>query len=350
MQTSRPPKLTKRNKALFFVIYCLILGVIFVISAEIIVRLKGVRPWQTPELGIQVSPGGRFFSKHPSLGYAHIPGHFTVTLGTGYAFKVTHLPTTLRITHAADGYETPSAKEEIWLFGCSFTHGWSLNDEQTYPWLLQERFPEYEVVNFGVSGYGTIHSLLQFRDALKLKRPKVAVLAYADAHDGRNTFLRYRRKEIAPWNQLGPLIQPYARLDGDGKLRYAMAEVEYREFPLMRHMALAHFIELKYNRYEYRLSQSHLVSEALVEEMGRLAKKHAVEFVVAGIVGEREIHKMLDFAQEHGIPSVDISVNLWIKEHTNAPHDGHPSAIANKGYADKLEAFLKAEILTFHRL
>ncbi len=274
-----------------------------------------------------------------------IPGHFTVTLGTGYAFKVTHLPTTLRITHSADGYETPRAKEEIWLFGCSFTHGWTVNDEQTYPWLLQERFPEYEVVNFGVNGYGTIHSLLQFRDALKLKRPRVAVLAYADFHDVRNTFLRNRRKEIAHWNQLGPLIQPYARLDGNGKLRYAMAEVEYREFPLMRHMALAHFIELKYNQYEDRVSQSHLVSEALVEEMGRLAKKNAVEFVVAGITAGRETYKMLDFAQEHGIPSVDISVNLRIKEHTNAPHDNHPSAIAHNGYADKLEAFLKAEIL-----
>jgi hypothetical protein len=255
------------------------------------------------------------------------------------------LPTTLRITHSADGYETPRAKEEIWLFGCSFTHGWSLNDEQTYPWLLQERFPEYEVVNFGVSGYGTIHSLLQFRDALKLKHPKVAVLAYAAFHDERNTFLRNRRKAIVPWNQLGPLIHPYARLDGDGKLRYAMPEVAYHEFPLMRYMALAHFIELEYNLYEDRLSQSHLVSEALVEEMGRLAKKHAVEFIVAGIAGSREMHKMLDFAQEHGIPSVDISVNLRIKEHTNAPHDGHPSAIAHKGYADKLEAFLKAEIL-----
>jgi hypothetical protein len=346
MDTSRTtPKLTKRNRILLFVSYCLILAVIFVVGAEVILRLKGVEPWRPREVAIQVSPGGRLVMKHSSLGYSHIPGRFTVTLGTGYSFKVTHLPNTLRITHPLDGYEIPREKEEIWIFGCSFTYGWGLNDEQTYPWLLQERFPAYELVNFGVSGYGTIHSLLQFRDALKLMHPKVAVLAYADFHDIRNTFLRIRQKETVPYNKLGPLLQPYARLDEDGELRYSMAEVAYREFPLMRHMALAHFIETMYDRYEDKLYRSHAVSEALVEEMGRLAREHEVKFVVAGIAESRDMHRMLYFAQEHGIPSVDISVDLRIEENMNATHDGHPSAIANKKYADKLEAFLKAEIL-----
>lgn len=209
-------QLTKTKKTSFYVIYLLILAVIFVSGTEVILRLKGIMPWQKSEVSIQVDPGGKFFRRHPTLGYTHIPGRFIVTLSSGYSFNVTHLPNALRITHPIDSNKEPKRKEEIWVFGCSYTHGWSISDEETYPWLLQKQFPEYDVINFGMSGYGTIHSLLQFRDALKTKTPKVAILAYARFHDERNTFSRTRRKEIVPWNKLGPLVQPYARADKGG--------------------------------------------------------------------------------------------------------------------------------------
>jgi hypothetical protein len=34
-----------------------------------------------------------------------------------------------------------------------------------------------------------------------------------------------------------------------------------------------------------------------------------------------------------------------MRENTNYPHDGHPSASANKKYADKLVAFLRTKVL-----
>lgn len=335
-------QLTNTKKASLYVIYLLILAVLFVTGAEIVLRTKGIEPWRKHEVFVQVDPGGTFFRKHPILGYSHYPGRFAVTLSSGYSFNVTHLPNTLRITRPIDSYKESERKEEIWIFGCSFTHGWTLNDDETYPWLLQERFPEHDVINFGVSGYGTIHSLSQFRDALKTRTPKVVVLAYAGFHDQRNTFSRIRRKEIAPWNKLGPLVQPYARLNKEGDLEYLFADVEYPEFPMMKHLALAHYIEIKYNRFESERHQSHAVSEALVEEMAKLAKKSEVKFIVANISKERA---MLDFAEEKRIQNIDISVDLDLTENTNRPHDYHPSAIANKKYADKLENFLRAQLL-----
>lgn len=335
-------QLTKTKKALFYVINLLTLAVLFVAGAEVVLRIRGIKPWQKHDVSIQVDPGGKFFRRHSTLGYSHIPGMFTVTLGLGYSFNVTHLPNTLRITRPIDSNKEPERKEEIWVFGGSMTHGWSINDEETYPWLLQERFPKYDVINFGVSGYGTIHSLLQFRDALKTKIPKVAVLAYAGSHDERNTFSRTRRKGIAPWNKLGPLVQPYALLDNEGRPQYLFADVEYLEFPMMRYLALAHFIEMKYNHLESKWHRSHAVSEVLVAEMARLAKKHEVKFIVANISGG---HAMLDFAEKNRIPNIDISVDRNLPENTNHPFDNHPSAIANEKYADKLERFLRAEFL-----
>ncbi|WP_417910838.1 SGNH/GDSL hydrolase family protein [Candidatus Electronema sp. PJ] len=330
----------QKNKAVLYVVYLLFLIGLLLAGGEFIARKKKVQPWRPGDIRVQVEPGGHFFTKHPKLGYAPLPGRFTVTLSrTGYSFHVTHLANGLRITHPLASYNPARHKPEIWIFGCSFTHGWSLNDEQTYPWQLQERLPKYEIVNFGFNGYGTIHSLIQFRDALTAKTPEIAVLAYANIHDERNTFLRNRRKAVAPWNRLGPLVQPYARLNSDRTLQYFLADVEYTEFPFMRRSALVHFLEIKWNQFEERVQQSRKVSEALVLEMAQLAREHNVKFILATIGKDPQ---MLAFAQQNGIPNVDISVNFRENiRYMNLPHDGHPSALANKAYADHLENFLR---------
>jgi hypothetical protein len=335
----------KRNLTLYLISLSL-LAVVFVASAEFVLRQKGFKPWQAGNISAKVEPGGRLFRPHPALGYSHIPGSFVVTLPTGYSFKSTHLPNTLRITRPLDSYDEPSRKEGLWIFGCSMTYGLSLNDEETYPWLLQERLPQYDVVNFSVPGYGTTHSLIQFREALAAgAAPKVAILAYAGFHDERNTFSRMRRKQVAPWNRLGPFSYPCARLE-NGVLRYLSADVEYQEFPLMRRLAFAHYLEMTYNRLEFSWHQGQSVSEALIAEMAGLARKHGSSLIVANISRGQA---MLDWARSNGIPNVDISLDLSIGENTNLPHDGHPSAIATRKYADKLETFLRTNIVAANK-
>ncbi|XZN93083.1 MAG: hypothetical protein ACM65M_09780 [Microcoleus sp.] len=55
--------------------------------------------------------------------------------------------------------------------------------------------------------------------------------------------------------------------------------------------------------------------------------------------------KMLAELNGEGIATVDISVDLKIPANNNLPHDLHPSAIANRQYAEKLEGFLQANFL-----
>jgi len=344
--SSTTPPLTRRKKVILGLSSFLILTALLAVTAETVLRLRGFQPWQLSDASVKVTPGGKLYNLHPALGYVHIPGDFTVTLGDVYSFHMTHLPNTLRITHPLVTYNEPRPRKEIWIFGCSFTHGWSLNDHETYPWLLQERFPEYEIVNFGVGGYGTIHSLIQLRGALQTGRvPAVIVLAYAGWHIERNVFLRNEQKVVAPYNKLGPGVHPYARLEANGNLSYHVTDIEYREFPLMRYSALSHFLEQIYNKYEENYYHIRQVSEALILEMAGMAQKNEIPFVVGGITGSPGTRKMLLLVQQHGFKAVDISVDLNIKENNNLPHDLHPSASANRQYADKLEAFLRAEVL-----
>jgi lysophospholipase L1-like esterase len=343
--------LTRRKHVVFSLIYLVVLATVMGVVAELLVRLHGIEPWSVPDLPIHVTPGGRFYATHPELGYTHLPGAFVVTLPDGYAFTVTHLPNTLRVTHPLTTYAHARPTPEIWLFGCSFTHGWSLKDEETYPWALQERLPAYEVVNYGVGGYGTIHALLQLREALHTRPPPVvAIYAYAGFHDERNTFLRRRRKGVALWNGLGPLTQPYARLTGNETLRSAFAAVEYWEWPLMRSSALIHFLEMTYNHVEERVARSHEVSKRLLLEMASLARQAQVSLVVAGIMDDEPTHDMLTFVRDHGLAAVDLASELTADAYWNLPHDGgHPSPLATIKYAERLEAFIRHQVLTPER-
>ncbi len=159
-----------------------------------------------------------------------------------------HLPDGLRVTRSAAEYNGHST---LWIFGCSFTHGWSVNDEQSYPWLVQESLRDVDVKNFGVEGYSSVQSLLQLREALAEcdHNPSLVVVTYASFHDERNVFLRSRAKQIRAWKGLGPMVPPHAVLQND-KLVIEHSPLKYREFPLMRYSVLMNELERRYSVWD----------------------------------------------------------------------------------------------------
>lgn len=338
------PRLSPRRKRILFTLYLLALVVIVAVGGEIVARLKGIRPYRLETINIgKVEPAGTFFKAHPERGYTQLPGPFKITLTDGYQFTVTHDAHGMRITHPPAAVDRPP-KPEIWILGCSLTHGWSLNDEETYPWLVQQALPDYEVVNAGMMGYGTLQARLLFQEMLASRpKPAVVVLAYGTFHDFRNTFIRLRRKAVAPYNRLGPIVQPYARLNGVGDVDYFMAPVAYQEFPLMRYSALMHMIEMTYDTYEARSSHSDMVSRILVRNLALFCEKNEIRFVVAGISSDSG--PMLAFCQNCKIPAVNISVVLAEPANRNLPHDDHPSPAANRVYASKLTDYLRSSVL-----
>lgn len=339
-------RLTTRKRLAFSLL--LVAGCLatIVAGAEIFARLKGFKPW-TPsqDRPLRVQPGGRFGTPDASLGSAYLPGQFVVTLADGYSFRMTHGADGLRITRPLSSGDDTTSRSPLWIFGCSYTHGWALNDEETYPWLLQERLPDYEVVNFGVGGYGTLQSLIQFREALeKRPAPKLAVLAYGSFHDARNTLNRYRMKGVTLPAGRTSVRLPCARLGQDGGLEIFAVEADYyRPWPLQGYLAFVHFLEESANRRELLRVRSHAISKAIVDEFKRLADRHGTRLVVAGIFRSPDTTDMLRYARSEGIDSVDISVRDT-PEFQNLPHDAHPNALANRRFAERLAAFLSERL------
>lgn len=329
-------------KAWKLLLYFCFLIVLFFALAEVVLRARGNKPWEVYKIRRTIEPlGEKFFMPHPKLGYINHPGKFKVTLNnSSYSFNVTNLDNSLRVTRALDTHDGTYSNKEIWIFGDSFTYGWGVNNEETYPWLLQEEFTNYKVLNFGISGYGPLHSLIQFKEAIKNnEKPCLVILAYASFHDMRNTSSRSRGKRLkrldkANWN----LIEPYVRIDRKGILHYAMSEFPYREFPFMRQSAFINWLEIKYDMIQDIFYQNHWISKLLIKEFSQLCQKNNIKFVIAGIMADTLTYDMLEYCKKEGIAAIDISIPY--NNETTILQDGHPNATGHKMLAEKLIYFL----------
>jgi hypothetical protein len=343
--TGRPSvvsRLSFRKRFLFASCICLASALGAVGIAEIIVRQR-YAPWTMRSPVVDLRPAGSYYRSHPLLGYTPTPGEFTVTLPGPYSFTTTHLPDGTRITHPLVTYPRTLSKE-LWIFGCSFTGGWSLNDKETYPWLIQERLPGYEVVNFGANGYSTVQSFLQLREALASgRKPEVAVLSYADFHDMRNTGTGAWMKALLTvgGGSYGSLLFPYMRFSTQDHAELIQARLEYRAFPFARWSALANALDDRYNPALRDRYDSHRITEIVIDEFANLCKANGIPFVLAGIYPDPVTSEALDHFHRKGILTVDISVDPTKSENSNMPYDHHPSAFANRQFAAKLADFLQ---------
>lgn len=327
----------KKRRAFGLILVLLVLTICFGVG-EVVARIAGLKPWdpKAGRLNLDIQPGGTLFAPHPKLAYALLPGQFTVKQSK-IRWTVTQASTLHRVTRPAGA--AAEGRDAVWIFGDSFTYGAGLDDNATYTWLIQQKHPELEIVNFGIGGYSTLQSLIELEETLAAgeKPPRVAVIAYSSFHDGRNALLRGNRKSWIPYVERYPEF-PAARLE-EGKLKYGMVKLEYTPWPLEEYSALLNFIEEKSNKLQVITSGAQRVSQAIVLRFSELCKQHGIEFVLAGIYRDVRTASMVQWAQSQGIRALDISVDYTNTENI-LPGDGHPSPKANVEFANNLEPIL----------
>jgi len=333
-----------KKKFIFYSIIIVFLPIVVIIIAEVSLRLLGHHP-ASPKYrpNITVEPGGRYFKKDSLLGYTHLPGKLFVTLNDNYTFITTHKSNTLRITHPIAEDSNYVNKPKLWIMGGSDTHGWSINDEETYAWLIQEMYKDkFEIRNFGCSGYSTIHSLLKIMEELKnSKKPEIIVVAYSSVHDRRNAFLLRRRKAVTSWNFLGSLSQPYASYNEKEGLQIHKADtVKYKGLPFNEYSSLLNFIEKVYLYFDEKFSNSNEVTKAIFEKINNICQKNDIKLIIAGMENRDKTVEMLKYFNSKNFNTVDLSVDYNISENLNLPHDFHPSPVAHKKFAKKLGDFI----------
>jgi len=325
-----------------------ILIVLLIGGIELILRRKGIKPKTITKEKSKIIPEGKLYKAHPILGFVFQSGNFQININDRFEFTANHDERGHRITSENGQKEYISERPEIWIFGCSYTYGWLVNDHETFPWLIQERLKDWEIVNFGVSGYSILQAYLQFKEALsKENAPEIVILAYgSEIHDNRNTLTRHRKKSFSRLERTSPYMVPCGRIIDD-ELEIIYDSTKYNGYPFSSHSALMKRLEYRYDtRYDNRL-KSKDVSKKILLQFKQLCDEVQSTFVVAGIHEGKDTQKMLDFCKQQGMKTINISVDRGAKhpENSHYPHDDHPSPLAHKKYADKIMKHLRQEKL-----
>ena len=169
---------------------------------------------------------GPLFHSDPVLGFAIYPGTFQVTERFDNQSQRFHLGID-RQSNRVTGYALEHPIRRIIFAGDSIIFGWGVDDEFTFPWLLQTRLPNYDVVNASLTSYSTIQTLLRLRQMEpKVNSEDIVVLAY---HPMTNQFnvatndtlhsmdIGYEFQLGVP-SDMARMEIPFGALDSDGAL------------------------------------------------------------------------------------------------------------------------------------
>lgn len=316
--------------------------VVLIVAGEITARCLGHRPWKETIHTITVSPEGRFYQDDSLLGYRGKPGTFELVLNDSARFTITHDADGWRTT----GSDTTTGLPEIWLLGCSFTHGYGVSDGEDYAAQLQRKLPAYRIRNYGMDGYGTLHNWLLLKDLLgKGKKPFAVVLGYGAFHDQRNTANRYWHKALHGQRIADNLQYPFIRLDKNDSLQVQYGKIGYHPLPLQRYLAMVSLIEERWNHSEDQGLRSKYVTEVLIQRIADLSHGAGAHFVLAGVYRHPETGSMLTTFKLDRMHTVDISQDLDQTDLRILPGNGHPNAKAHSLMADALYQFLMAKII-----
>ncbi len=173
-----------------------------------------------------------FLAAHPVLGFAHPPGR------TGYWMRERASP--LVVTINSKGlrdrefdYRKPTGVKRVLMIGDSMTEAFQVELEQTSSKILEMLLNRYsdvpvQVLNFGVSGYGTSQQLLFYQMEGVKYDPDIVVVNFFIGNDLDENV--YRK---------GAFQRPSYTLDG-GELVFHPTTAQNRLLVLLRDQVLVH--------------------------------------------------------------------------------------------------------------
>lgn len=268
-----------------------------------------------------------------TLGYTIAPGLYRVSLTNLreeppdlYKFWATVEPNGSRAT----SHVPHCAKRTVWVFGDSVVWGWGNNDEQTFPWLLQARYPHTRFINNAQNGYGTIHALVQLRSlAGRIDADDLIIVGYQSYLNRRNVASpsRLRAIDTARWSvhDAERARHPYGVLE-DGRLR-----IEFVGLSCANNYGWC-------DQPDPPEDEMAAVTKAIFAEIRALTD---ATLIVAYMEGDDD-DPVIAFLREQNVPVADARPNARVYQVDDfEPFDSHPGPLAQYHYHRKIAQFLE---------
>lgn len=316
--------------------------------AEVAVRLLLPNPAQqsSPDNSSKQTFTNTFTEYHDTLGWfmkphtelRHKTSEFDVVIRTNsHGFR-------------ADkdySYEKAPGKKRILAIGDSFTFGHGVGNDETYTAFLENLMPNTEVINLGVSAYGTDQQLLVL-EAKGLKyHPDLVILGFYKGDIFRNDELFHNL-----------LPKPMYKLEDDGNLVLTHVPVP-KEKLNVQNVGLGRKLLRKSRLYCILSARGgwlleHLgyggawnITEAILKKMDKTAHEADAKFLVlifpsegaiygnplVRFIQSRTIVQMRQLLQRNNIEYIDLT-QMFLREVEKRPNerlyyniDGHPKPI-----------------------
>jgi hypothetical protein len=252
------------------------------------------------------------------------------------------------VSNNADGFRdvdhpAEKTKPRVLMLGDSFVWGYDVETEDRFTEHLQKKFPNYELFNMGVSGYGTDQEFLLFRRYFKHYKPDHVVLLFCTDNDFRDNSSNFVYDQY---------YAPYFVVQ-DGALKLAPGNVAVSESYIFRkyeniftRSALLQAGLRVYGKLflpnKFTQTNSDPTKELLLEFRG-FVETHGISFSVVLTSPHKDLEK---FLRESNIQYLSLSV----PDHYRFPSYGnHWTGKGHQVAAAQMEPFFKARFRS-HRL
>jgi hypothetical protein len=123
-------------------------------------------------------------------GYSNNPGTYTITFKRNIENKINSYVSNVTINSDGSRYigmPRVSPKANIYIYGDSFIFGWGLNDEQTFAYLLQQKFRDLNFHLIAAPGWSLSNALINIEENGKdIKKNDLIILGYGDYYKERH--------------------------------------------------------------------------------------------------------------------------------------------------------------------
>ena len=199
----------------------------------------------------------------------------------------------------------PKRKRRIAVVGDSFVWGYDSDQDKRVTERLQAALPEWQVLNLGVSGYGTDQELILLKQSFAKLHPDIVVLVFCANDPGDNSSnVRYEG-----------YYKPYFLRDAKDRLTLAGVPVplQLRAFEsehriLMNSRVFTLLVRLWYRREAAAVQLESDPTLALLAEVQAFVKSQGAQFVVAFIPegGPNRVDAVREKAAARGIRTLDL--------------------------------------------
>ncbi len=316
--------------------------------AEIMMRALGYA-----SLDINPQPA-RFWRHDPLLGWHHRAGASGV-FDHRPQFRI-HVRINDKGLRDQDyPYERVPSKRRILVLGDSFVFGYGVEQDEIFTEVLEALLPATEVINAGVSGYGTDQELLWFRSEGARYRPDLVMLLMTGNDDLENhSSLVY---SVYP--------KPRFTLSERGELRLTNVPVPVSPTRsrlktwVLSHSALAHQAYRALGRAlrppAARPRERDALTLALVDELRREVNAVGARLLVATTSrfwsyddwpADEAYAELVTALRQRGIATLDIDrANGYAVDRMTINGDGHWNALGHRFVARLAERMIRQERL-----